>query len=67
MNITIAIADSYKHKVTNKEFSYKELREYILGFKDVHINFIKEDNQPFQTALEKCIKSKPFHAKQIRS
>lgn len=58
MNITIAVADSYTHNVTNKEFSYKEFREYILGFKDVHINFINKDNQPFQTALEKCIKNR---------
>jgi replicative DNA helicase len=57
MNIKIAISDSYKYKIKNKEYTYDEFKKYLLGFKPISISFKNEDNKEFEEALKECMKN----------
>ena len=57
MKIKIAISNSFKYKIKNKEFTYEEFKNYLLGFNAISIIFNNEKNKDFEEALKDSIKS----------
>ena len=57
MKIKIAISDSYKYKIKNKEFTYEGFKNYLLGFDTRSIVFNNEKNKDFEEALKDSFKS----------